>query len=31
VKRDIGETMQVVAGFLLAGVLVAYIYLGLFA
>ena len=30
-KRDIGETMQVVAGFLLAGVLVAYIYSGLFA
>lgn len=30
-KRDIGETMQVIAGVLLAVVLVGYVYLGLFA
>ena len=30
-KRDIGETMQAIAGFLLAVVLVGYVYLGLFA
>ena len=30
-KRDIGETMQAIAGVLLAVVLVGYIYFGLFA